>query len=146
MQMLKKWIATPARRLGTAFLMMIGGVFLSVLFLPFAAIAFLGVCLLLMLGQQIKAEWAEGKNTDCPVCGEKTSVRLVRLKSYMYPILPFVGRFLSIPIGESYYVVCDKCLHTHLEERDLAAILVIAQGGMAYAKEISKQEYDELIK
>ena len=146
MKKLKKWIATPASRLGTSFLMMVGGAFLSMLFVPFAAIAFLGVVLLLMLGQQVRVDWSDGKEIDCPICKEHTSVQLVKMRSYMYPIIPLVGKFMSIPIGDSYYLVCGKCLQTHVGERDLSAIMVIAKGGLAHAKEITKQEYLSLIK
>jgi hypothetical protein len=146
MQKLKKWIATPGRRLGTAFLLMLVGVPLGAVFAPLSVIACSGVIPMLMLGQQAKTEWSEGKQTDCPICGEKTAVQLVRIRNYMYPILPFVGRYVSIPIGSDYYLVCDKCLQTHVGERDLSAIMIIAKGGLAHAREISKQEYEELIR
>lgn len=146
MKKLKNWIATPISRLGTSFLMMVGGAFLSTLFVPFAVVAFMGVIMLLMLGQQQRVDWSEGKEIDCPICEEKTSAQLVKLRSYMYPIIPLVGKFMSIPIGDTYYLVCDKCLQTHAEERDLSTMVIIAKGGLAHVKEITKQEYLALLK
>lgn len=146
MSKLKKWIETPVHRLGTSFLMMVGGAFLSTLFVPFAVIGFLGVLMLLMLGQQVQYDWSEGKQIDCPICGESTTALLVKQKDYMYPIIPFVGRFMSIPIGNHYYLICDRCLQTHVGERQFSTILTIARGGLAHAKEITLEEYNALTK
>lgn len=145
METIKKWIATPGRRLLLSFVLMAAGVLLSALFMPFAVVAFAGLILFLMLGQQAQVDWSAGKQIDCPICKEKTSAQLVTIKSYMYPILPFVGKYLSIPVEEKYYLVCHKCLETHVGENNLSTIMVIAQAGMAHAKEITKQEYTELI-
>ena len=70
----------------------------------------------------------------------------MKLRSYMYPMLPWIGRFISIPVDNTYLLVCDKCLQTHVGERDISSILIIARGGLAHAKEISKEEYDQLKK
>ena len=144
--MLKKWLLTPGYRFLSSLIMVIGGALLGAVLPPAFFLVFAGGVLILMAGQWSEEAWAEGKEIQCPICGEKTPSYVVKQKNHMYPFLPFVGPFLSIPAGNDYYLVCGKCLQTHVGEQDFSAVKVIAAGGLLHTKQITKEEYNAMRK
>ena len=84
--------------------------------------------------------WFEGKDAFCPVCKKEGPTQVIILRSYMYIPVPFVGPVFSRHIADKHYLVCNECANTHLEGQDFTALLIIAAGGLAHVKEITKEE------
>ena len=143
MKILKMLIATPIRRFVLGLLLCVVGVYLSFMPLLGGFICLIALILLLMLRQGCDDTWFQGRAASCPVCNEMTGTRLIKLRIYMFPILPF-GRKMDITVDVKYYLVCGKCLETHVGEQDFKTISIISAGGLAHMKEITKQEFDEL--
>lgn len=144
MSKLIKWIDKPLKRFGTAYLLMVVGTFLSTLFLPLGVLVICGLLLLLMLGQTDDILWQEGKPIQCPICAEQTNGLLVEYRRHMRPFLPYLNKRFVVYLNSDYFLICGKCLDTHVGKRELDTILAIANGGMAHAKRITKEEFEEL--
>lgn len=90
-------------------------------------------------------EWTEtSKTASCDKCGVEGKIKVVKLTNRMY--IPFLRRVTSIPYMKKYYYVCDGCLQKHLGEDNFSQILAMAKTDMATVKEITKKEYEELLK
>lgn len=153
MNKLIKILSNPAARCGIGLLVtVLGGGLAGALFPPLGVIILPFIFLTLMLGEDAAEFWYDSDTKEqCAVCGEETGVKLIRVRHYMYafvplPIINALCRALRIPYRSTYYKVCAKCKETHVEENDLAMIQTIANGGLATVCEITKQEFETMIK
>ena len=146
MDKLIKWFDTPLKRLGSGFLLIAAGAFLGYLFVPLSLVSFCGYFLLFMMGQSQEEQWLEGNAMQCPVCKEESVMLLVERKTHMCPFLPGLNKLFSIYLSSEYFLVCNECLQTHVGKQDLSTTMIIAAGGLAHAKSITREEFEAMKK
>ena len=146
-------LSNPLKRCGLGFLMiLVCGPLGALVFPPLVIFVFVGVFLFLMLGEREKPLWFETTMTEeCEYCHAVCDMKAVRVKHYMYMFMPvpffnILFGLIQIPYRTTYYVVCAECLQKHVGKNDFAAIQVIAQGGLATMREITKEEFEKRIK
>ena len=148
MKKILSWLSSPAKRCGIGFLMVLAfGPLGAAVFPPLCVFAIIGVFLFLMWGDEGRVEWFDAAQpADCPKCQEPCPMKMVKIRWKMslfipFPILYQLGSKVKITHTISYYRVCATCLEKHVGELDMAAIMKIADGGMAYVEKITEEEF-----
>ncbi len=82
----------------------------------------------------------------CNHCGEEEPHCVIKVKYYMYNIIEYFIPFIKIrtPYKERYFLACDQCYTTEVNDKGDEAILLLLETGIIDNKEIDKTQYSTL--